>query len=122
MIERLRSRIPSRPAMAGLIALLVLYPWFYHHVLPQSSQWIPDTSTAFVIASGFIIAVGLGLCALYIWLGLPDKTAFCSRFVLPLLLLPNSTCEWAGSCATSSVTSSTPPTWPTTNELPGPFP
>jgi branched-chain amino acid transport system permease protein len=65
MIERLRSRIPSKPAMAGLIALLVLYPWFYHHVFPQSSQWIPDTSTAFVIVAFTVMGVGLNVVVGY---------------------------------------------------------
>ena len=65
MIERLRSRIPSRPALAVLVALLVLYPWFYHHVLPQSSQWIPDTSTAFVIIAFTVMGVGLNVVVGY---------------------------------------------------------
>ena len=39
--EQIAARLRSRPALGVLLVLLVLYPWFYHHVLPQSSQWIP---------------------------------------------------------------------------------
>jgi branched-chain amino acid transport system permease protein len=48
-----------------LLALLVLYPWFYHHVLPQTSQWIPDTSTAFVIVAFTVMGVGLNVVVGY---------------------------------------------------------
>ncbi len=65
MSERLSARIPTRPALAVLLALLVLYPWFYHHVLPQSSQWIPDTSTAFVIVAFTVMGVGLNVVVGY---------------------------------------------------------
>jgi branched-chain amino acid transport system permease protein len=65
MMDRARARLRSRPALAGLIALLVLYPWLYHHVLPQSSQWIPDTSTAFVIVAFTVMGVGLNVVVGY---------------------------------------------------------
>jgi branched-chain amino acid transport system permease protein len=65
MREALKARIPTRPALAGLLVLLVLYPWLYHHVLPQSSQWIPDTSTAFVIVAFTVMGVGLNVVVGY---------------------------------------------------------
>jgi branched-chain amino acid transport system permease protein len=65
MRDALKTRIPTRPALAGLLALLVLYPWFYHHVLPQSSQWIPDTSVAFVIVAFTVMGVGLNVVVGY---------------------------------------------------------
>jgi branched-chain amino acid transport system permease protein len=65
MIERLKARVPPRPALGVLLALFVLYPWFYHHVLPQSSQWIPDTSTAFVIVAFTVMGVGLNVVVGY---------------------------------------------------------
>jgi branched-chain amino acid transport system permease protein len=65
MRERLKARIPTRPAMVALIALFVLYPWFYHHVLPQSSQWVPNTSTAFVIIAFTVMGVGLNVVVGY---------------------------------------------------------
>ena len=65
MIDRARARLRSRPALAVLIALFVLYPWLYHHVLPQSSQWIPDTSTAFVIVAFTVMGVGLNVVVGY---------------------------------------------------------
>jgi branched-chain amino acid transport system permease protein len=65
MMESLKARVPTRPALAALIALLVLYPWLYHHVLPQSTQWIPDTSTAFVIVAFTVMGVGLNVVVGY---------------------------------------------------------
>jgi len=65
MREQLSVRLRSRPALGALLALLVLYPWFYHHVLPQSSQWIPDTSTAFVIVAFTVMGVGLNVVVGY---------------------------------------------------------
>jgi branched-chain amino acid transport system permease protein len=65
VIDRARARLRSRPALAVLIALFVLYPWLYHHVLPQSSQWIPDTSTAFVIVAFTVMGVGLNVVVGY---------------------------------------------------------
>jgi branched-chain amino acid transport system permease protein len=65
MREALKARIPTRPALGGLLVLFVLYPWFYHHVLPQSSQWIPDTSTAFVIVAFTVMGVGLNVVVGY---------------------------------------------------------
>jgi branched-chain amino acid transport system permease protein len=65
VIDRARARLRSRPALAALIALFVLYPWLYHHVLPQSSQWIPDTSTAFVIVAFTVMGVGLNVVVGY---------------------------------------------------------
>jgi branched-chain amino acid transport system permease protein len=65
MRDRAAARLRSRPALVGLIALLVLYPWLYHHVLPQSSQWIPDTSTAFVIVAFTVMGVGLNVVVGY---------------------------------------------------------
>jgi branched-chain amino acid transport system permease protein len=65
MRARLAARIPARPALALLIALFVLYPWFYHHVLPQSSQWVPNTSTAFVIIAFTVMGVGLNVVVGY---------------------------------------------------------
>jgi branched-chain amino acid transport system permease protein len=65
MRELLSKRLPSRPALGVLIALLVLYPWLYHHVLPQSSQWIPDTSAAFVIVAFTVMGVGLNVVVGY---------------------------------------------------------
>jgi branched-chain amino acid transport system permease protein len=64
-MERARARLRSRPALAVLIALFVLYPWLYHHVLPQSSQWIPDTSTAFTIVAFTVMGVGLNVVVGY---------------------------------------------------------
>ena len=65
MREQFSARLRSRPALGVLLALLVLYPWFYHHVLPQSSQWIPDTSTAFVIVAFTVMGVGLNVVVGY---------------------------------------------------------
>jgi branched-chain amino acid transport system permease protein len=65
MREQLSARLRSRPALGVLLALLVLYPWLYHHVLPQSSQWIPDTSTAFVIVAFTVMGVGLNVVVGY---------------------------------------------------------
>jgi branched-chain amino acid transport system permease protein len=65
MREQLSARMRSRPALGVLLALLVLYPWLYHHVLPQSSQWIPDTSTAFVIVAFTVMGVGLNVVVGY---------------------------------------------------------
>ncbi|MDP9255442.1 MAG: branched-chain amino acid ABC transporter permease [Actinomycetota bacterium] len=65
MREQISARLRSRPALGVLLALLVLYPWFYHHVLPQSSQWIPDTSTAFVIVAFTVMGVGLNVVVGY---------------------------------------------------------
>jgi branched-chain amino acid transport system permease protein len=64
-MDRARARLRSRPALAVLIALFVLYPWLYHHVLPQSSQWIPDTSTAFTIVAFTVMGVGLNVVVGY---------------------------------------------------------
>jgi branched-chain amino acid transport system permease protein len=65
MREQFSARLRSRPALGVLLALLVLYPWLYHHVLPQSSQWIPDTSTAFVIVAFTVMGVGLNVVVGY---------------------------------------------------------
>jgi branched-chain amino acid transport system permease protein len=65
MREQISARLRSRPALGVLLALLVLYPWLYHHVLPQSSQWIPDTSTAFVIVAFTVMGVGLNVVVGY---------------------------------------------------------
>jgi branched-chain amino acid transport system permease protein len=65
MREQVSARLRSRPALGLLLVLLVLYPWFYHHVLPQSSQWIPDTSTAFVIMAFTVMGVGLNVVVGY---------------------------------------------------------
>jgi branched-chain amino acid transport system permease protein len=65
MREQISARLRSRPALGVLLAALVLYPWFYHHVLPQSSQWIPDTSTAFVIVAFTVMGVGLNVVVGY---------------------------------------------------------
>jgi branched-chain amino acid transport system permease protein len=65
VIDRARARLRSRPALVVLIALFILYPWLYHHVLPQSSQWIPDTSTAFVIVAFTVMGVGLNVVVGY---------------------------------------------------------
>ncbi len=55
----------ARRRLLVLLALLVLYPWFYHHFLPQSSQWIPNTSTAFVIVAFTVMGVGLNFVVGY---------------------------------------------------------
>jgi branched-chain amino acid transport system permease protein len=65
MREQISARLRTRPAFGVLLAVLVLYPWFYHHVLPQSSQWIPDTSTAFVIVAFTVMGVGLNVVVGY---------------------------------------------------------
>jgi branched-chain amino acid transport system permease protein len=65
MRERLAARIPTRPALLALIVVFLLYPWFYHHVLPQSSQWVPNTSTAFVIIAFTVMGVGLNVVVGY---------------------------------------------------------
>jgi branched-chain amino acid transport system permease protein len=65
MREQISARMRSRPALGVLLAVLVLYPWLYHHVLPQSSQWIPDTSTAFVIVAFTVMGVGLNVVVGY---------------------------------------------------------
>jgi branched-chain amino acid transport system permease protein len=65
MREQISARLRSRPALGVLLAVLVLYPWLYHHVLPQSSQWIPDTSTAFVIVAFTVMGVGLNVVVGY---------------------------------------------------------
>jgi branched-chain amino acid transport system permease protein len=65
MKEQISARLRTRPAFGVLLAVLVLYPWFYHHVLPQSSQWIPDTSTAFVIVAFTVMGVGLNVVVGY---------------------------------------------------------
>ena len=65
MRERLAARIPARPALLALIVVFLLYPWFYHHVLPQSSQWVPNTSTAFVIIAFTVMGVGLNVVVGY---------------------------------------------------------
>ena len=65
MMESLRARIPTRAAFGVLLAFLILYPWLYHHVLPQDTQWIPDTSTAFVIVAFTVMGVGLNVVVGY---------------------------------------------------------
>jgi branched-chain amino acid transport system permease protein len=65
MRSRISARVQSREGLLVLLVLLVLYPWFYHHVLPQSSQWIPDTSTAFVIVAFTVMGVGLNVVVGY---------------------------------------------------------
>ena len=66
MMEPLKAPRPDRaPRSAVLLVLLVLYPWLYHHVLPQSTQWIPDTSTAFVIVAFTVMGVGLNVVVGY---------------------------------------------------------
>jgi len=65
MRESLKARIPTRPAFGVLLAFLILYPWLYHHVLPQTTQWIPDTSTAFVIVAFTVMGVGLNVVVGY---------------------------------------------------------
>jgi branched-chain amino acid transport system permease protein len=65
MRDQLSARLRSRPALAALLVLLVLYPWFYHHVLPQDSQWVPNTSTAFVIMAFTVMGVGLNVVVGY---------------------------------------------------------
>ena len=65
MMESLKARIPTRPAFGVLLAFLILYPWLYHHVLPQDTQWIPDTSTAFVIVAFTVMGVGLNVVVGY---------------------------------------------------------
>jgi len=64
-MESLRARIPTRAAFGVLLAFLILYPWLYHHVLPQDTQWIPDTSTAFVIVAFTVMGVGLNVVVGY---------------------------------------------------------
>ena len=64
-MESLKARIPTRPAFGVLLAFLILYPWLYHHVLPQDTQWIPDTSTAFVIVAFTVMGVGLNVVVGY---------------------------------------------------------
>jgi branched-chain amino acid transport system permease protein len=65
MMESLKARIPTRPAFGVLLAFLILYPWLYHHVLPQDTQWIPYTSTAFVIVAFTVMGVGLNVVVGY---------------------------------------------------------
>ena len=65
MMESLKARIPTRAAFGVLLAFLILYPWLYHHVLPQDTQWIPDTSTAFVIVAFTVMGVGLNVVVGY---------------------------------------------------------
>jgi len=64
-MESLKARIPTRAAFGVLLAFLILYPWLYHHVLPQDTQWIPDTSTAFVIVAFTVMGVGLNVVVGY---------------------------------------------------------
>ena len=65
MREQISAWVRSRPALGALLALLVLYPWLYHHVLPQNSQWVPNTSTAFVIVAFTVMGVGLNVVVGY---------------------------------------------------------
>ena len=51
---------------ALVIALLILYPWFYSMWLQNVlTQWLPDTSTAFVILSFTVMALGLNFVVGY---------------------------------------------------------
>jgi branched-chain amino acid transport system permease protein len=65
MIGALKARIPTRAVLGVVLAFLIFYPWLYHHVLPQDTQWIPDTSTAFVIVSFTVMGVGLNVVVGY---------------------------------------------------------
>jgi branched-chain amino acid transport system permease protein len=58
---------PTTPALVGSIAaLLFLYPVLYHHFLSNVlTQWLPDMSTAFVIASFTIMGLGLNFVVGY---------------------------------------------------------
>jgi branched-chain amino acid transport system permease protein len=65
MRSRLSGRLYSKPTFLVVLTLLVLYPWAYHHVLPQDSQWVPNTSTAFVIVAFTVMGVGLNVVVGY---------------------------------------------------------
>ena len=86
-MESLKARIPTRPAFGVLLAFLILYPWLYHHVLPQDTQWIPDTSTAFVIVAFTVMGVGLNVVVGYAGLldlglrGVLRRRRVCGRLV-----------------------------------------
>ena len=66
-LRALKARVRSAPPWrcSCCSSVFVLYPWLYHHVLPQSSQWIPDTSTAFVIVAFTVMGVGLNVVVGY---------------------------------------------------------
>jgi branched-chain amino acid transport system permease protein len=63
-----RTHYRRAAALLG-VALLILYPWLYTHYLTNVlTQWLPDTSTAFVMVTFTVMAVGLnfvvGYCGL----------------------------------------------------------
>jgi branched-chain amino acid transport system permease protein len=56
------------PWVAALVVgtLLVLYPVFYHHFLSNTlTEWLPNTSTAFVIAAFTVMGLGLNVVVGY---------------------------------------------------------
>src|SRR5262249_40305713 len=58
-----------RVAYAAGVVLLILYPWLYTNYLTNVlTQWLPDTSTAFIMVTFTVMAVGLnfvvGYCGL----------------------------------------------------------
>jgi branched-chain amino acid transport system permease protein len=58
---------PTTPVLVGgITVLLVLYPVLYHHFLSNVlTQWLPDMSTAFVIAAFTIMGIGLNFVVGY---------------------------------------------------------
>jgi branched-chain amino acid transport system permease protein len=60
-----RRRLPLAAAVA-IGGLLVFYPVLYHHYLSTSlTQWLPNTSTAFVIAAFTVMGLGLNVVVGY---------------------------------------------------------
>jgi branched-chain amino acid transport system permease protein len=56
----------GRVAALLVIALLVLYPWLYTSFLTNVlTEWLPDTSTAFVIAAFTVMGLGLNFVVGY---------------------------------------------------------
>ncbi len=60
-----RKRLPAA-LVVSIATLLVLYPVLYHHYLSNTlTEWLPNTSTAFVIAAFTVMALGLNFVVGY---------------------------------------------------------
>jgi branched-chain amino acid transport system permease protein len=65
-VARLRSRRVTTGAAVLVGLLLVLYPWLYVTYLTNVlTEWLPDTSTAFVIVAFTVMALGLNFVVGY---------------------------------------------------------
>jgi branched-chain amino acid transport system permease protein len=60
-----RKRLALVAAVLGAV-VLVLYPWLYNHFLSNVlTQWLPNTSTAFVIVAFTVMGLGLNVVVGY---------------------------------------------------------